>query len=613
MIGNLPVVWFTDNEALAKFLDNEPPLNARLRRAYLFLSQFSLRAFHLPGIKNELCDYLSRNAFQEMTDVNFETLAREAFAKMDTQIDLWMHHLLTLSQKVVILPIDYEQSTFAEIWKSAEPYKTVFQDGRMYFKSGDKLFCERKLVVPKAKLVEMLKMCHDTNNHPGTERTLLFFLQNFFSENTRTELLLLCKNIVDQCQVCLLAKPNKASDRGEVSSLPIPQLCNDTLYVDFVQMDAFNNFDYVLVVVDALSRFVQCYPCQKAITGEGVLKLLLERWISPYGKPLAIHSDNDVRFKSEKGFYQTAFKAIGVEIHFALPRHPASNGLCERENRAFLQNLRALSISCKTMNWPQLVPYCVWLMNSQISTMTELSPHEMFLGRPPWKFELVPEPCLNPQAQSWLMEQLLAQEKAALRLKKLREVARKRTNKGRVPNSFKVDDYVLVHKKRWPQHRWPKLLSPWQGPFKVMKVHFNSLQISASPSLGGVIDVSMSMCKKWSTDLLEDSVLDEPEVLEDPEFSDIPPPPPEAPPASEVMTPAEQEALGFYNVEKIIKHKFQQGWKFLVVWEGFPVAAATWEPISAFILPNGSVNTIFKEYCLEKGLTDILKKALSHP
>ena len=87
----------------------------------------------------------------------------------------------------------------------------------------------------------------------------------------------------------------------------------------------------------------------------------------------------------------------------------------------------------------------------------------------------------------------------------------------------------------------------------------------------------------------------------------IHPPEPEV-----VMTPAEQEALGFYNVSCIIKHKFQQGWKFLVVWEDFPVSAATWEPISAFVQPNEGVNAIFKTYCEEKGLVEILKKALSH-
>ena len=131
---------------------------------------------------------------------------------------------------------------------------------------------------------------------------------------------------------------------------------------------------------------------------------------------------------------------------------------------------------------------------------------------------------------------------------------------------------MLVHKKRFPQHHLPKILSPWLGPYKVIKVHFNALQISASPSLGGVIDVAMHMCKKWTVDLMEETVIDDSEVLDDEE---IPNNPDVQEPQAELMSPAEQEALGVYNVARIVKHKFQQGWKFLVVWEGFPVSAAT--------------------------------------
>ena len=38
--------------------------------------------------------------------------------------------------------------------------------------------------------------------------TLLFFLKHFNGELSRMDLLLLCKNICDQCQICFLAKPN---------------------------------------------------------------------------------------------------------------------------------------------------------------------------------------------------------------------------------------------------------------------------------------------------------------------------------------------------------------------------------------------------------------------
>ena len=78
-------------------------------------------------------------------------------------------------------------------------------------------------------------------------------------------------------------------DRGGISCLPIPEICKDMLYIDFVHMDFYNNFDYVLTVVDALSHFVQFFPCQEGITGEGTLKLLFEIWIAPFGKPSSNH------------------------------------------------------------------------------------------------------------------------------------------------------------------------------------------------------------------------------------------------------------------------------------------------------------------------------------
>ena len=56
------------------------------------------------------------------------------------------------------------------------------------------------------------------------------------------------------CEVCAKSKPNTAKDRG---ALPIPQLSNDILYIDFVAMDEFNNQDYVLAIVDGLTPFVQ--------------------------------------------------------------------------------------------------------------------------------------------------------------------------------------------------------------------------------------------------------------------------------------------------------------------------------------------------------------------
>ena len=208
-------------------------------------------------------------------------------------------------------------------------------------------------------------------------------------------------------------------------------------------------------------------------------------WIQDFGKPKEILSDNDVRFNQEKGFWKSCFRSLGIDVDFGLPRHPQSNGLCERMNRSFLQNIRALSIELKTMDWPRLCPLVTWIMNSQISNQTGCKPSELFLGKPSLKFQVEPEPCTNPTVQTFLETQMLWQEKAIQRLEKLRERSMQRKNRRRVQSSYSPNDYVLVHNDRWPQRKIPKIESPWLGPFKIVDVHFNSLTILVSPSLGG--------------------------------------------------------------------------------------------------------------------------------
>ena len=374
----------------------------------------------------------------------------------------------------------------------------------------------------------------------------------------------------------------------------------------FFAMDAFNYFDYVLTIVDALTRFVIFIPCTKNITGEGTLKTILKEWISHFGKPREILSDNDVRFSQEKGFYQSAFKALGIDVHFGIPRHPQSNGLCERINRSFLQNCRAMSLDCKTMDWPKLCPFISWTMNSQISSSTGFSPSELFLGRPSWKFSKVPEPCSNPTVESWLEDQMIMQESASKRLAHLREVTLKRSNKGRKRSHYKVGEYVLVHKSRWPQKKISKLESPWLGPYQIKEVFHNSLNVMVSPALGGVIKVSLSMVKRW-VDMMDVDVDDVegngPIMEEDGGENNI---------EVEEMSKEEMEREGYFNVQSILKHKFAHGWRFLVHWEGYDVANATWEPLRSFVQPTGVVNSKLREYCELHGLQEVLLKGLKH-
>ena len=133
------------------------------------------------------------------------------------------------------------------------------------------------MLIPQNKTKEILKEVHERHNHPGVVRTVLCFMQMYCSDLTQSELLLTVNPVIDNCGTCLLNKPNRQQDRGELGSLPTPDLANDLIYIDFVSMDPFNGYDYMLTCVDALTYFVQFFPCQKKLPGEGVIRILLDR------------------------------------------------------------------------------------------------------------------------------------------------------------------------------------------------------------------------------------------------------------------------------------------------------------------------------------------------
>ena len=65
----------------------------------------------------------------------------------------------------------------------------------------------------------------------------------------------------------------------------------------------------------------------------------------------------------------------------------------------------------------------------------------------------------------------------------------------------------------------------------------------------------------------------------------------------------------FYLVKSVIQHRYRQGWRFLTLWEGFGVEEASWEPFSAFVLPEGHLNSVLVDYYSQNNLGELLRVA----
>ena len=196
------------------------------------------------------------------------------------------------------------------------------------------------------------------------------------------------QSIVDSCG-CHASKQSESRDRGLVSSLTIPYCANSLLYVDFIHgLPKFGGCDSCLAVTCGLTRFTRAFASTKKSTEEQTVKGLVEQWFEHYGAPKEVHSDEDVRFWSDTGWYKRVLVAPNVNVTTGVPYTHASNPLCERQNGVLEHNLRTLMKEERTKDCVRLLPWAVLTMNSQESSSTGYALHELFHGgRPAWFFK----------------------------------------------------------------------------------------------------------------------------------------------------------------------------------------------------------------------------------
>ena len=98
LLAENPVVWLCDQASTSTFLKGLPPENPRLQRWWVFLSQLRLHIHQIQDLKNELSDYLSRTNIDERLQMKSEDPSKEAFQRIDTQLDLSLlkHKLLSV-------------------------------------------------------------------------------------------------------------------------------------------------------------------------------------------------------------------------------------------------------------------------------------------------------------------------------------------------------------------------------------------------------------------------------------------------------------------------------------------------------------------------------------
>ena len=74
------------------------------------------------------------------------------------------------------------------------------------------------------------------------------------------------------------------------------------------------------------------------------------------------------------------------------------------------------------------------------------------------------------------------------------------------------------------------------------------------------------------------------------------------------MTTDDMAVDGYYLFVGIARHKYQQGWNFLTLWDDYGLPEATSETMSAFIQPDGTIHPKLHSYLIESNDCQLLTR-----
>ena len=112
-----------------------------------------------------------------------------------------------------------------------------------------------------------------------------------------------------------------------------------------------NGNRYILVIADYFTKWTEAIalPNQEA---ETIVETLINIWVSRFGVPLELHSDQGRNFDSK--IFQELCQSLGIHKTRTTALHPQSDGMVERFNRTTEQHLSKM-VSEQQDDWDKYI------------------------------------------------------------------------------------------------------------------------------------------------------------------------------------------------------------------------------------------------------------------
>ena len=299
--------------------------------------------------------------------------------------------------------------------------------------------------------------------------------------------------------------------------------------------------------------------CTKEVPAPEYARLFVDHVFRLHGLPEVIISDRDPRFTSK--FWKHLFALLGTDLRFSTAYHPQTDGQSERMIQT-LENFLRPYVERQPVEWSQRLTLAEFAANNAVNVATGHSPFFLNSGdhpNVPTSFLQGGESSPVEAVQVMVDRMKMALEEAQANLTVAQNRAREYANRTRRDETSELGQEVVLSTRnlRVDQHLPSKLRRRWVGPFKISRVISPvayGLDLPPTWQVHPVFHVSNLKRFHRSTEF---------------EREEQPPPP--------ILVEGEEE----YEVEEILRHKGQGARRlYQVLWKGYPVTEASWEPES---------------------------------
>ncbi|GFR01843.1 transposon Ty3-I Gag-Pol polyprotein [Trichonephila clavata] len=194
---------------------------------------------------------------------------------------------------------------------------------------------------------------------------------------------------------CLHCQKSKVARHtySPLLSFQLPSARFDHVHLDLVgPLPPSNNCEYLLTCIDRFTRWPEAIPISN-ISAETVAHAFITQWISRFGLPSIITTDQGLQFESN--LFSLLTKLLGVQKIKTTPYHPKSNGIVERFHRSLKQSLRCHAPT----KWTESIPLVLLGLRTALKEDLQCTSAELVYGstlRLPAEFFKTPSLNVDP-------------------------------------------------------------------------------------------------------------------------------------------------------------------------------------------------------------------------